>query len=83
MDFGVGYFPTHDAMGPGPVARLVEEHGVAETRPERTERQRGLAIQFLARSVHFTEGSCSFMASAFHPITEQSRSSPSVLIRSR
>jgi probable F420-dependent oxidoreductase len=27
MDFGVGYFPTHDAMGPGPVARLVEEHG--------------------------------------------------------
>ena len=25
MDFGVGYFPTHDAMGPGPVARLVED----------------------------------------------------------
>jgi probable F420-dependent oxidoreductase len=27
MDFGIGYFPTHDAVGPGPVARLVEEHG--------------------------------------------------------
>jgi probable F420-dependent oxidoreductase len=27
MDFGVGYFPTHDGMGPGPLARLVEEHG--------------------------------------------------------
>src|SRR6266540_3300898 len=27
MDFGVGYFPTHDGMGPGAVARLVEEHG--------------------------------------------------------
>jgi probable F420-dependent oxidoreductase len=27
MDFGIGYFPTHDATGPGPVARLVEEHG--------------------------------------------------------
>ncbi|GAA0735468.1 TIGR03619 family F420-dependent LLM class oxidoreductase [Dactylosporangium roseum] len=27
MDFGVGYFPTHDAMGPGPLARLVEERG--------------------------------------------------------
>jgi probable F420-dependent oxidoreductase len=27
MDFGVGYFPTHDAMAPGPLARLVEEHG--------------------------------------------------------
>lgn len=27
MEFGVGYFPTHDGIGPGPVARLVEEHG--------------------------------------------------------
>jgi probable F420-dependent oxidoreductase len=27
MEFGVGYFPTHDAMGPGALARLVEEHG--------------------------------------------------------
>ncbi|GAA2636370.1 LLM class F420-dependent oxidoreductase [Dactylosporangium fulvum] len=27
MDFGVGYFPTHDAMAPGPLARLVEERG--------------------------------------------------------
>ena len=27
MDFGVGYFPTHDGLRPGAVARLVEEHG--------------------------------------------------------
>ena len=27
MDFGVGYFPTHDAVGPGPFARLVQERG--------------------------------------------------------
>ncbi|MEV8514620.1 LLM class F420-dependent oxidoreductase [Dactylosporangium sp. NPDC051484] len=27
MDFGVGYFPTHNAMAPGPLARLVEERG--------------------------------------------------------
>jgi probable F420-dependent oxidoreductase len=27
MDFGVGYFPTHDGMRPGDVARLVEERG--------------------------------------------------------
>jgi probable F420-dependent oxidoreductase len=27
MDFGIGYFPTHDAVSPGAVARLVEEHG--------------------------------------------------------
>jgi probable F420-dependent oxidoreductase len=27
MEFGVGYFATHDAAGPGAVARLVEEHG--------------------------------------------------------
>ena len=27
MDFGVGYFPTHDGMGPGALARLVEERG--------------------------------------------------------
>jgi probable F420-dependent oxidoreductase len=27
MDFGVGYFPTHDAMGPGPLARMLEERG--------------------------------------------------------
>jgi len=29
MDFGVGYFPTHDGMTPGPLARLVEERGQA------------------------------------------------------
>src|SRR6476469_6517932 len=29
MDTGIGYFPTHDAAGPGEVARLVEEHGHA------------------------------------------------------
>ncbi len=27
MDFGVGYFPTHDAVGPGDIARRVEERG--------------------------------------------------------
>ncbi|MEA2312196.1 MAG: hypothetical protein QOE28_2164 [Solirubrobacteraceae bacterium] len=27
MDTGIGYFPTHDAVAPGDVARLVEEHG--------------------------------------------------------
>jgi len=27
MDFGVGYFPTHDGVGPGDVARIVEERG--------------------------------------------------------
>jgi probable F420-dependent oxidoreductase len=27
MDFGIGYFPTHDAVGPGAVARLVEDRG--------------------------------------------------------
>jgi probable F420-dependent oxidoreductase len=27
MDFGIGYFPTHDAVSPGAVARLVEQHG--------------------------------------------------------
>jgi probable F420-dependent oxidoreductase len=27
MQFGIGYFPTHDAVGPGAVARLVQEHG--------------------------------------------------------
>src|SRR5688500_4503621 len=27
MDFGVGYFPTHDGIGPGDVARKVEERG--------------------------------------------------------
>jgi probable F420-dependent oxidoreductase len=27
MEFGVGYFPTHDGIGPGPLARLLEEHG--------------------------------------------------------
>jgi len=27
VEFGVGYFPTHDGIGPGPLARLVEEHG--------------------------------------------------------
>jgi len=27
MEFGIGYFPTHDAVGPGPLARIVEERG--------------------------------------------------------
>jgi probable F420-dependent oxidoreductase len=27
MDFGIGYFPTHDAVRPGPFARIVEERG--------------------------------------------------------
>jgi probable F420-dependent oxidoreductase len=27
MEFGVGYFPTHDAVGPGELARRVEERG--------------------------------------------------------
>jgi probable F420-dependent oxidoreductase len=27
MDFGIGYFPTHYAMGPDELARLVEERG--------------------------------------------------------
>jgi probable F420-dependent oxidoreductase len=27
MDFGIGYFPTHDAVSPGAIARLVEERG--------------------------------------------------------
>ncbi|HYN97468.1 MAG TPA: TIGR03619 family F420-dependent LLM class oxidoreductase [Pilimelia sp.] len=27
MEFGVGYFPTHDGIGPGPLARLVEQRG--------------------------------------------------------
>jgi probable F420-dependent oxidoreductase len=27
VEFGIGYFPTHDATGPGEVARLVEDHG--------------------------------------------------------
>ncbi len=27
MEFGVGYFPTHDSLGPDLVAALVEEHG--------------------------------------------------------
>ncbi len=27
MDFGIGYFPTHDAVSPGALARLVEERG--------------------------------------------------------
>src|SRR5512133_3361101 len=29
MEFGVGYFPTHDGIGPGPLAKLVEERGQA------------------------------------------------------
>ncbi|WP_432969187.1 LLM class F420-dependent oxidoreductase [Dactylosporangium sp. CA-233914] len=29
MDFGVGYFPTHNAMAPGELARLVEQRGHA------------------------------------------------------
>jgi len=27
MDFGIGYFPTYDAVGPGEIARLVEQRG--------------------------------------------------------
>jgi probable F420-dependent oxidoreductase len=27
MEFGIGYFPTHNGLGPGAVARLVEERG--------------------------------------------------------
>jgi probable F420-dependent oxidoreductase len=27
MDFGIGYFPTHDAVGPAALARMIEEHG--------------------------------------------------------
>jgi probable F420-dependent oxidoreductase len=27
MDFGIAYFPTHDAVRPGTVARVVAEHG--------------------------------------------------------
>jgi probable F420-dependent oxidoreductase len=27
MEFGVGYFPTHDGLGPGTIARHVEERG--------------------------------------------------------
>jgi probable F420-dependent oxidoreductase len=27
MEFGVGYFPTHDAVGPGEVARMAEQRG--------------------------------------------------------
>ena len=27
MKFGICYFPTHDGIGPGEIARLVEEHG--------------------------------------------------------
>jgi probable F420-dependent oxidoreductase len=27
MEFGAGYFPTHDGIGPGPLARMLEERG--------------------------------------------------------
>ncbi|MGH2892551.1 MAG: hypothetical protein ACRDPM_04680 [Solirubrobacteraceae bacterium] len=27
MEFGIGYFPTHDAVSPGSIARLAEERG--------------------------------------------------------
>jgi probable F420-dependent oxidoreductase len=27
MELGIGYFPTHDGIGPGPLAKLLEEHG--------------------------------------------------------
>ncbi len=27
MDFGIGYFPTYDAVGPGEIARLAEQRG--------------------------------------------------------
>ena len=29
MDFGVGYFPTHDGIGPAALARMVEDRGQA------------------------------------------------------
>ncbi|HEX3804345.1 MAG TPA: TIGR03619 family F420-dependent LLM class oxidoreductase [Solirubrobacteraceae bacterium] len=28
MEFAIGYFPTHNAVGPGTIARLAEEHGL-------------------------------------------------------
>jgi probable F420-dependent oxidoreductase len=28
MDFAVGYFPTHDGVGPDQIARMAEEHGL-------------------------------------------------------
>jgi probable F420-dependent oxidoreductase len=27
MEFGIGYFPTHDAVGPGEIARMAEQRG--------------------------------------------------------
>src|ERR1700683_371187 len=27
MDFGIGYFPTYDAVGPGEIARIAEQRG--------------------------------------------------------
>lgn len=27
MEFGIGYFATHDGIAPGPLARMLEEHG--------------------------------------------------------
>src|SRR3981081_1797458 len=27
MNLGIGYFPTHDAVSPGAIGRLAEEHG--------------------------------------------------------
>jgi probable F420-dependent oxidoreductase len=27
MDFGIGYFPTHDGIGPGPLAKMLEDRG--------------------------------------------------------
>jgi probable F420-dependent oxidoreductase len=27
MEFGIGYFPTHDAIGPTALARMLEDHG--------------------------------------------------------
>jgi hypothetical protein len=27
VDFGVGYFPTHDGVSPGALAHLVEDRG--------------------------------------------------------
>ncbi|MFI5909899.1 hypothetical protein [Dactylosporangium sp. NPDC051541] len=32
MDFGIGYFPTHNATPPGALARLVEQGGPAAGR---------------------------------------------------
>jgi probable F420-dependent oxidoreductase len=49
MDFGVGYFPTHDGLGPAPLARMLEDRGqVALLFAEHTHIPAG--------EVHFPEG---------------------------